>query len=66
MVLQVLDRKTGAAIGTPVTVPSSGTGSAYGNRYYAFKPFPDGSVAFPSPGSSASKLKILRVLPCAD
>jgi hypothetical protein len=66
MVLQVLDRKTGAAIGTPVTVPSSGTGSVYGNRYYAFKPFPDGSVAFPSPGSSASKLKILRVLPCAD
>lgn len=66
MVLQVIDRKTGAAIGTPVSVPSSGAGSVYGNRYYAFKPFPDGSVAFPSPGSSASKLKILRVLPCAD
>lgn len=65
MVLQVIDRETGAAIGTPVTVPSSGANSVYGNRYYAFKPFPDGSVAFPSPGSTATKLKILRVLPCA-
>jgi len=28
------------------------------------KAFPDGSVAYPAPGSSASKIKILRVLPC--
>jgi len=27
--------------------------------------FPDGSVAYPAPGSSATKIKILRILPCA-
>jgi hypothetical protein len=65
MVLQVLDRTTGAVVSSPFTVPSSGTGSAFGNRYYGFKSFPDGSVAFPSAGSSSTKLKVLRVLPCA-
>jgi hypothetical protein len=36
-----------------------------GNRYHEFKSFPDGSVAFPAPGSGGTKLKILRVLPCS-
>jgi hypothetical protein len=34
------------------------------NRYQEMKPFPDGSVAYPAPGSSNTKIKILRVLPC--
>ncbi len=37
---------------------------AKGNRYQEFIGFPDGSVAYPAPGSSATKLEIVRVLPC--
>jgi hypothetical protein len=37
-----------------------------GNRYQSFRAFPDGSVAFPAPGSSAQRVKILRVLACDD
>ena len=36
-----------------------------GSRYQDFRAFPDGSVAYPAPGSTATKLKILRVLPCS-
>jgi hypothetical protein len=57
--LRTLDRATGAAIGAALQV------NVKGNRYQKLVPFPDGSVAFVAPGSSASKLKILRVLPCA-
>ena len=65
MCLQVLDSSTGAAISSPFTVPSGTTASAvYGNRYQAFKSFPDGSVAYPSAGSSTTKLKVLRIMPC--
>jgi hypothetical protein len=35
-----------------------------GNHYQEFKPYPDGSVAYPAPGSSNTKLKILGILPC--
>ena len=35
-----------------------------GNRYYEFRDYPDGSVAYPTIGSSNTKLKIMRILPC--
>jgi hypothetical protein len=65
MYLQVLNNSTGAAISMPFTVPSGTAANAiYGNRYQAFKSFPDGSVAYPSAGSGGTKLKVLRVMPC--
>jgi len=65
MTLQVLSNATGAAISSPFTVPSGTTANAaYGNRYQAFKSFPDGSVAYPSAGGSTTKLKVLRIMPC--
>ena len=56
--VQALDSSSGAAVSAPIAVP------VRNNRYQEMKAFPDGSVAYPAPGSSASKLKILRVLPC--
>jgi len=59
LMLQVLDRQTGAAVGAPFAAGVSG------NRYQDFRSFPDGSVAYAAPGSSSSKVKVLRVLPCS-
>jgi hypothetical protein len=64
MYLQVLDNATGAAISRPMAVPSTASGPVYGNRYQEFKSYPDGSAAYASAGSSASKVTILRVMPC--
>ena len=55
--VQALDGSSGAAISPPIAVP------VRNNRYQEMKAFPDGSVAYPAPGSSTSKIKILRVLP---
>jgi hypothetical protein len=63
MFVQVLDAATGAApagSSGPVMV----TPNVLGSRYQDFRAFPDGSVAYPAPGSSATKIKILRVLGC--
>jgi hypothetical protein len=35
-----------------------------GNRYYEFRDYPDGSVAYPTAGTANTKIKILRILPC--
>jgi hypothetical protein len=59
--VQVRDRTSGAAIGEPHAIDG-----VLGNRYQAFRAYPDGSVAFPAPGSSNQRIKILRILPCAD
>ena len=59
--VQTLDAATGSADGAPSQV----SGVA-GNRYQEFRSFPDGSVAYPAPGSSATKVKILRILPCGQ
>lgn len=58
MVGQVLDASTGAALGStvPIEVPS--------NQFQDFRDYQDGSVAYPAPGSSATKIKIVRVMPC--
>lgn len=56
--LRAFDSATGVAEGAAIQV------DVKGNRYHEMVSFPDGSVAFVAPGSSATKLKILRVLPC--
>jgi hypothetical protein len=56
--VQTRDRATGDAQGAPLQV------SVRGNRYQSFVAYPDGSVAFAAPGSSSTKVKILRILPC--
>jgi hypothetical protein len=56
--LQTHSAATGAPEGGPLPVDLNG------NRYFEFRDFPDGSVAYPSAGSTATKIKILRVLPC--
>jgi hypothetical protein len=63
--LEVLDRTTGAAP-SGSTTSSAGPLAAgvLGSRYQDFRAYPDGSVAYVAPGSSATKVKILRVLPC--
>jgi hypothetical protein len=60
MYIQVLDAKTGGLVSAPISV------DVKGNRYQEFRSFPDGSVAYVAPGSSASKVKILRVMPCSS
>jgi hypothetical protein len=57
--LQTLDVSTRAPEGPALEL------SFLGNRYQDLVAFPDGSVAFMAPGSSASKVEVLRVLPCA-
>jgi hypothetical protein len=57
--VQAVDVATGAVQATPVNVPG-----VVGNRYQEFKGFPDGSVAYPAPGTTNTKVKIVRVLPC--
>jgi hypothetical protein len=57
--VQTLDASTGAAEGAPYYVSG-----VLGSRYQDFRAFPDGSVAYPAPGSTATSIKILRVSPC--
>jgi hypothetical protein len=57
--IQALDSNTGAALGSPYYVPS-----VMGSRYQDFRTYPDNSVAYAAPGSSGTKVKILRVTPC--
>lgn len=57
--VQALDAGSGAADGAPFAV------DVPGNRYQSFRAFPDGSVAYAARGSGASKIRILRVLPCS-
>ena len=66
MSIQVLDSTTGTPAGTDTNVvgPYKVTPNVLGSRYQDFRSFPDGSVAYPAPGSTATKIKILRVLGC--
>ncbi|GMF67366.1 unnamed protein product [Phytophthora fragariaefolia] len=57
---QVLDRATGKALSQKVTVDKS----VVGNRYQALKPFPDGSVAYLSKGSTVTSVKVVRFFGC--
>jgi hypothetical protein len=68
MYLQILDTTTGAA---PAGSSTSSAGplvlspNVLGSRYQDFRSYPDGSVAYPAPGSSSTKIKILRVAGCS-
>jgi len=67
MYLQILDDTTGAAPSGSSTTsagPLELTPNVLGSRYQDFRAFPDGSAAYPAPGSTATKIKILRVLGC--
>jgi hypothetical protein len=57
--VQAVNASTGATEGSPYYVSG-----VTGNRYHDFRAYPDGSVAYPAPGSSSSSVKIVRVLPC--
>jgi hypothetical protein len=65
MYIEVIDRTTGAA---PAGASSASAGplqvAVLGSRYQDFRAYPDGSVAYPAPGSSATTINILRVLSC--
>jgi hypothetical protein len=67
MYIQILD---GTAGGPPAgsSITSAGplklSPNVLGSRYQDFRAYPDGSVAYPAPGSSATSIKILRVLGC--
>jgi hypothetical protein len=68
MYIQLLDSTSGAApAGSTATTagPLKLTPNVLGSRYQDFRAFPDGSVAYPAPGSSGTKIKVLRVLPCS-
>ncbi len=67
MSIQILDSTTGMApAGSTATTagPLKLTPNVLGSRYQDFRSFPDGSVAYPAPGTAATKIKILRVLGC--
>ena len=67
MYLQVLDSTTGmapAGSSTDSAGPLKLSPNVLGSRYQDFRAYPDGSVAYPAPGSSTTKVKILRVLGC--
>jgi len=56
--VQTVNRATGDAEGEAIDV------DVRGNRYHKLVSFPDGSVAFVARGSSNTRIKVLRVLPC--
>ncbi|WP_438021184.1 hypothetical protein WMF18_19855 [Sorangium sp. So ce315] len=58
MYVQTRDRATGEAEGEPLQV------DVLGNRYQDLVAFPDGSAAFVAPGSTNTRIKVLRILPC--
>ncbi|KAH9117092.1 hypothetical protein AeMF1_009040 [Aphanomyces euteiches] len=59
MYVQVRSPSDGAKISDVATVAG-----VKGNRYQAFREFPDGSVAYVAKGSTATKLKVLRISAC--
>src|SRR4029079_1849438 len=67
MWLPVLDSTTSMppAGSTATTAgPLRLTPNVLGSRYQDFRAFPDGSVAYPAPGTTATRIKILRVRGC--
>ncbi|MBN2341511.1 MAG: hypothetical protein JXX29_20295 [Deltaproteobacteria bacterium] len=61
MYLQFHDAETGQQLGERFPV-----NDVVGNRYQAFRSFPDGSVAYPFVGDTGTSIKIMRVLPCTE
>jgi hypothetical protein len=67
MFVQVLDATTG---GPPIGSSNATAGplrlspNVPGSRYQDFRPYPDGSVAYPAPGSRPTTIAVLRILGC--
>jgi len=67
MWLQLLDATTGmppSGASADAAGPLKLSPNVLGSRYQDFRSYPDGSVAYPAPGSSNTKIKVLRVLSC--
>ncbi|MBN2572939.1 MAG: hypothetical protein JXP73_00100 [Deltaproteobacteria bacterium] len=60
MAAQVYDSGSGEAVGEQFTI------AVPDHPWQAWKPFPDGSVAWASTASASSTVQIARVMPCAD
>jgi hypothetical protein len=60
MVAQVRSASDGSAVGAQLSI------GVVDHRYQDFKPFPDGSVAYPARGSTAQSVRIARVLSCSN
>jgi hypothetical protein len=54
---QVYDAGTGKAVGARLTI------GVRDHDYQAYKSYPDGSVAYPAAGSTATSIRIARVMP---
>jgi hypothetical protein len=66
MFVQILDATTGMPAGLAAPAgPLRLTPNVLASRYQDFRAFPDGSVAYPAPGTTTTKIKILRVLGCS-
>jgi hypothetical protein len=63
--VRIIDGTTAGSTTTSAG-PLQVTPTVLGSRYQDFRPFPDGSVAYPAPGSGGTKIKILRVLGCGS
>ena len=57
--VQSLSATTGTADGTQINISD-----VLGNRYQEFRGYPDGSVAYAAPGSTSTRIKIVRIPPC--
>jgi hypothetical protein len=55
---QVRDAGSGAEIGAQLSI------AAKDHAFQAFKPYPDGSAAYPAAGDDNTSVKIARVMPC--
>ena len=60
MLAQIFDAGTGTAVGSQFTI------NVRDHSYQAFKPYPDGSAAYPAAGSTTTSIKIARVLPLSN
>jgi hypothetical protein len=59
MLAQVHDAASGKAVGNQLTI------GVKDHAYQAFKAYPDGSVAYPAAGTTATSIRVARVLPLA-
>lgn len=55
---QVRSMTDGSAVGSQLSIAVSD------HPYLAYKPFPDGSAAYPAAGSNNTSIKVARVMPC--
>nr|BFE61399.1 hypothetical protein GCM10020063_059250 [Dactylosporangium thailandense] len=59
MAAQVYDSGSGSPVGAQFTI------GVKDHNYQAFKPYPDGSAAYPAAGANSTSIRIARVMPMA-